>query len=271
VPRENIRFDFRGRTAIVTGAGQGIGRAIALAFAKAGASVATADIDANSAHAVLAEIEATGGKGLALRVDVSDAKSVEEMVAETERFFGGVDILVNNAAIAHRGDIFTLSENGWDRLMAINLKGVWLCSREALKAMMKKKGEWPGENGGQPVDVPRGRIVNIGSISGWLGGHEVGADYAVSKAGVAVLTKRMANKMAAHGITVNSVAPHAIETPITEDLCEEGKKRIAAKNPVGRFGLPEEVVAAVLFLASEEAAYVTGQTVHVNGGTLMVY
>ena len=136
----NIRFDFGGMTAVVTGAGQGIGRAIALAFARVGANVVAADINENGARAVLAEIEAAGGKGLALRVDVSDSKSASEMVAAAVAAYGGLDILVNNAGIAHRGDIFALSESGWDTLMAINLKGVWLCSREALKAMMKKGG-----------------------------------------------------------------------------------------------------------------------------------
>jgi 3-oxoacyl-[acyl-carrier protein] reductase len=140
--------------------------------------------------------------------------------------------------------------------MAVNLKGVWLCSREVLKIMTKQGG---------------GRIVNVGSISGWLGGHEVGADYAASKAGVAVLTKRMANEMADKNITVNSVAPHAIETPMTEGHGEEGKKRIMAKIPLKRLGKKEEIAAAIMFFASREAGYITGQTLHANGGTLMVY
>ena len=256
MPKKNIHFNYQDKVAIVTGAGQGIGRAVAIAFAAAGARVVVTDINLENADSVLKEIISEKADGLALQVDVSDSKSIENMVSMTVKTFNRIDILVNNAGIAHRGDIFTLTEEGWDRLMAVNVKGVWLCSREVLKVMIK--------NGS-------GRIINIGSISGWLGGHEVGADYAVSKAGVAVLTKRLANEMAGRGTTVNSVAPHAIETPMTEGHGKDGRERIVSKIPVKRFGRPEEVAASVLYLASEEAGYITGQTLHVNGGTLMVY
>jgi 3-oxoacyl-[acyl-carrier protein] reductase len=252
----NIRFNFHGQVAIVTGAGQGLGRTVCLEFAAAGARVTAVDVVDENVNYLTGEIEEAGGEALALRVDVSDSRDVRYMVDKTMARWGRIDILVNNAGIAHRGDIFTLTEEGWDELMAINVKGVWMCSREVLR-IMQTQGS--------------GRIVNVGSISGWLGGHEVGADYAVSKAGVAVLTKRMANEMADSNITVNSVAPHALETPMTEGHGEEGKRRIMAKIPVKRLGKKEEIAAAIMFLASREAGYITGQTLHANGGTLMVY
>ena len=252
----NIQFDFQDHVAIVTGVSQGLGRTLCLEFAQAGAKVVAVDVDENGVQSLVREIEQGGGEALGMKVDVADAAEVKNMVSETMRMFGRIDVLVNNAGIAHRGDIFTITEEGWDQLMEINVKGVWLCSREALKVMQ---------------DQGSGRVVNIGSISGWLGGHEVGADYAVSKAGVAVLTKRMANEMAEKNITVNSIAPHALETPMTEGHGEEGIKRIMAKIPLKRLGKKEEIAAAVMFLASQEAGYITGQTLHANGGTLMVY
>jgi len=252
----NIRFDFRAQVTIVTGAGQGLGRTLCLEFAGAGARVAAADVHGENVETLAREIKDRGGDALALEVDVSQTKDVERMVAETVKRWGRIDILVNNAGIAHRGDIFSITEEGWDELMAINVKGVWLCSRAVLRIMLEQGN---------------GRIVNVGSISGWLGGHEVGADYAVSKAGVAVLTKRMANETADRNITVNSVAPHAMETPMTEGHGDEGKQRIMAKIPMKRLGKKEEITAAIMFLASKEAGYITGQTLHANGGTLMVY
>jgi 3-oxoacyl-[acyl-carrier protein] reductase len=252
----NLRFDFKGQVAVVTGAGQGLGRSVCLEFAEAGAKVAAVDVVEENVQSLAREIVQRGGEAVALKTDVSSALDVGRMVAEIKKRWGCIDILVNNASIAHRGDIFSLTEDGWDQLMAINVKGVWLCSREVLKLMLEQES---------------GRIINVGSISGWLGGHEVGADYAVSKAGVAVLTKRLASEMAARNITVNSVAPHALETPMTEGHGEEGKKRIMAKIPVKRLGKKEEIAAAIMFFASREAAYITGQTLHANGGTLMVY
>jgi 3-oxoacyl-[acyl-carrier protein] reductase len=252
----NIQFDFKNHVAIVTGASQGLGRTVCLEFSKSGANVVAVDVDERGVQSLVGEIEKQGGSVLGMKVDVASSEEVKHMVSETMKSFGRIDVLVNNAGIAHRGDIFTITEEGWDRLMEINVKGVWLCSREVLKVMKQQGG---------------GRVVNIGSISGWLGGHEVGADYAVSKAGVAVLTKRLANEMADKNITVNSIAPHALETPMTEDHGEDGIKRIMAKIPMKRLGKKEEIAAAVMFLASQEAGYITGQTLHANGGTLMVY
>ena len=254
--RGNLRFDFKGQVAVVTGAGQGLGRTVCLEFAGAGAKVAAVDVVEGNVQSLVSEIVQGGGEALALKADVSSLSEVQRMVSEIMKSWARIDILVNNAGIAHRGNIFSLTEDGWDQLMAVNVKGVWLCSREVLKVMIEQES---------------GRIVNVGSISGWLGGHEVGADYAVSKAGVAVLTKRMANETAARNITVNSVAPHAIETPMTEGHGEEGKKRIMEKIPMKRLGKKEEIAAAIMFFASREAAYITGQTLHANGGTLMVY
>lgn len=252
----NITFNFKDKVVVVTGAGQGLGRMVCSEFASAGAKVAAVDINGENVESLVREIEKMGGTAEAFRGDVSNAGEIERMISIIVDRWDRIDILVNNAGIAHRGDIFSIREEDWDRLIAVNLKGVWLCSRAVLKSMIEKGG---------------GRIVNVGSISGWLGGHEVGVDYAVSKAGVAVLTKRMANEMANKNITVNSVAPHAIETPMTEGHGEEGIKRIMAKIPMQRLGKKEEIAAAIMFLASKEAAYITGQTLHANGGTLMVY
>jgi 3-oxoacyl-[acyl-carrier protein] reductase len=251
----DIRFSYLGKVALVTGAGQGLGKAVALAFARAGAFVALSDIEETNLKVVADEITAAGGQSQLFAADMGNSAEVVRLVGWAVKSFGSLDILVNNAGVVNRMDIFSLREEEWDRTMAVNLRGVWVCARECLKVMSRQGS---------------GRVINVGSISGSLGGHEVSLDYAVSKAGVAVLTKRLATEMAPYGITVNSVAPHALDTPMTMGHGEEGKKRVLANVPLRRFGRPEEVAAAILFLASEEAGFITGQTLHINGGALMV-
>ncbi len=254
--RSRVWFDFAGRVVLVTGAARGLGRAVALAFARAGAHVVVSDINAPGLTSVAEEVTARGGIALPVVADMRNGSEIRALVGEVVERFHRIDFLVNNAGIANRIDLFSLCEEEWDRTVETNLRSVWLCSREVLK-IMKGQGS--------------GRVINVGSISGWLGGHEVGVDYAVSKAGVAVLTKRLALEVARYGITVNSVAPHGLATPMTEEHGEEGKKRVIAGIPLGRLGRPEEVAAAILFLASEEAGFITGQTLHINGGALMVF
>ena len=243
-----------GKTALVTGASRGIGRAIALRLAAEGASVAI-NYAGNTAKAeeTKAAIEAAGGKAALFQADVSDSAQVEQMVAAVTEAFGTIDILVNNAGITRDGLLMRMKEEDWDAVLTTNLKGVFNCTKAVLRTMMKQKS---------------GRIVNMASVVGEMG-NAGQANYAAAKAGVIGFTKATAKEVASRGITVNAVAPGFIATDMTKVLDETVQNQMLMAIPLGRQGQPEDVANAVSFLASEEAAYITGQVLNVDGGMVM--
>lgn len=243
-----------GRYALVTGASRGIGRAVALALAAEGASVAL-NFAGNvaAAEAVKGEIERNGGKALLVPADVSNETAVEDMVKTVAETFGGIDILVNNAGITRDGLLLRMKEADWDAVLDTNLKGVFLCAKAVSKLMMKKR---------------YGRIVNMASVVG-LVGNASQANYAAAKAGVIGFTKAMAKEMASRGITVNAIAPGFIHSDMTDVLPDKVKEAMLAGIPLGRAGEPDDVAKAALFLASDQAAYITGQVLQVDGGMVM--
>ena len=243
-----------GRHALVTGASRGIGRAVALAFATEGASVAL-NFAGNvaAAEAVRAEIESAGGKAILVPADVSDENAVEDMVKTVTEAFGSIDILVNNAGITRDGLLLRLKEEDWDAVLNTNLKGVFLCTKAVSKFMMKKR---------------YGRIVNMASVVG-VTGNASQANYAAAKAGVIGFTKAMAKELASRGITVNAIAPGFIRSDMTDVLPDKVKEAMLADIPLGRAGEPADVAKAALFLASDQAAYITGQVLKVDGGMVM--
>lgn len=238
------------KVAIVTGAASGIGRAIALRFAEEGAAVAVADRDEDGAREVVAAIEAQGSRGLAARTDVSDRAAVDALVEQTVRAFGGLDILVANAGIARSRKFLDLDPAAWERVLAVNLTGVYYSCQAGARAM-RPRG--------------RGRIVTIASINGLIGTAEQ-ANYNASKGGVLALTRTMATELAQYRITVNAIAPGFIDTPLLRTLPPEARQRRLARVPLGRFGQPEEIAAAAVFLASDECGYITGHTLVIDGG-----
>ena len=239
------------KVALVTGGGQGLGEAISLALAREGAHVAIGDVNLERAAGVVASIEEMGGKAIALRADVSRESEVKALVAQSVAGLGTIDILVNNAGIFHGGPIADMSEDIWNRVLDINLKGTFLCSREIIP-LFKEKG--------------RGKVINIASLAGQVGGLLAGANYAASKAGVICFTKSLAKELAPFGVNVNCLAPGIIDTEMTEAFPrEELKKSI----PLGTLGEPQDIANAVLFFASQESKYITGETLNVNGGVLM--
>lgn len=244
-----------GRVAIVTGGARGIGRAIVEKLAGLGANVVIADMLHDIAEQSAAEISSATGKTIiAIKTNVTDGKSVSELVDRALQEFGKVDILVNNAGITRDTLILRMEEADWDAVLNVNLKGVFTCSKAVIRPMMKQR---------------YGRIVNISSVSGQAG--QAGqTNYSASKAGVIGFTKALAREVASRQITVNAVAPGYIPTSLTEVLTEDLKKSILSATPVGRMGQPEEVAAAVAFLASQEAAYITGQVLAVDGGMAMM-
>lgn len=242
------------RIAVVTGAGRGIGRAIATRLASCGYAVVVADVDAESAAGTVAAITRSGQRAYPSVLDVTSYQGVERFMRDVASTHGRIDVLVNNAGIIRRGNLSTVTEKDWDAVIAVNLKGTFNCCKHAAPFMIRQRG---------------GRIVNIASIAAKLGDITSAPGYGPSKAGMVNLTKSLARELAPHGITVNAIAPHAIETEMSAQWTEEMRQRVIAGIPLGRLGRPEEVAACVAFLVSEEAGFITGATLDINGGALM--
>ena len=247
-------MSLQGRTAIVTGAAQGIGRAIAEALAQAGADIAVADLDPSRSAETVAAVENIGRKALNLKVNVAEAGETKSMVEQVLKVWGKVDILVNNAGITRDGLLLRMKEEDWNLVLQINLNGTFNCTKAVLQPMTKQR---------------YGRIVNIASIVGVIG-NAGQANYSASKAAVIGFTKTVGREYASRNVTVNAVAPGFIDTAMTHGLSADVKDTLLKQIPLGRLGTPADIAAAVRFLVSEEAAYITGHVLHVNGGMLMV-
>lgn len=250
-------MQLKDKIAIVTGARRGMGRTHALALAKEGAKVVVSDISLEDCQKVVDEIKGVGGRAMAIKCDVSKKNEVEEMVKQTLNEFGKIDILVNNAGILQFKPFLELTEQDWDKTLAVNLKGYFLCAQACAKEMIKQKS---------------GAIVNIASIAmGQVGiGYSAIAHYCASKGGIAALTEALALELAPHKIRVNAIAPGAIDTPMAEATKKDPKVLEAslARIPMHRMGNPEEVSNAVVFLASDKSSYMTGSVVVIDGGYL---
>jgi 3-oxoacyl-[acyl-carrier protein] reductase len=241
------------KVAMVTGGAQGIGRAICLLFAREGADVAVCDVNLPQAQETVAQIEAQARKALAVQMDVTSSTSVEDGLVKILDKLTKVDILVNNAGITKDTLILRMSEADWDAVLNVNLKGTFNCIKAVSRPMVKQR---------------RGSIVNIASIIGIIG-NPGQANYSASKAGIIALTKTSAKELSSRNINVNAVAPGFIQTEMTAKLPPEVKEKMQAAIPLNRFGTPEDVAQVCLFLASEEASYITGQTIVVDGGMVM--
>ena len=244
-------MDFAGKTAVVTGGSRGIGRAVCLELAKGGANVVLCYAGNESAAAeTVSACEALGAKALSVKCDVADSAQVKKLMDEAIKAFGRIDILVNNAGITRDGLLMMMKEEDFDAVLSANLKGTFLCMKAVSRTMMKQR---------------YGRIVNLSSVVG-LRGNAGQVNYAASKAGVIGMTKSLAKELASRGVTVNAVAPGFIDTDMTAAMPEAAKTATLASIPMGRLGAPEDVARVVAFLASGEAAYVTGQVLSVDGG-----
>ena len=243
-------FSLKDKVALVTGASQGIGRDTALALAEAGAKVAVAARNEEKLSALVADIVAAGGTGFAVKMDVADAEQVKAGFKQVLEKFGRLDILVNNAAITRDGLAIRMKPDDWEAVLRTNLTGAHLCIQQSLHTMMKARA---------------GRIINISSVVA-QSGNAGQANYVAAKAGIIGLTKAIAIEIASRNVTVNAVAPGFVETPMTDVLPDKVKEELKARIPLGRMGSARDVAAAIIFLASDEAAYITGHVLNVNGG-----
>ena len=253
----SLTMNLEGKNAIVTGmskGGGGIGRAIALALADLGANVAvTGGSSAAAAEAVASEIEALGRKAIAVQCDVSNSSHVENLISQVLTTWGSLDIVVNNAGVTKDGLVMRMSEEDWDLVLDINLKGAFLMTKAALRPMMKQRS---------------GKIINISSVIGLIA-NPGQANYSASKAGLIGFTRTVAKEVATRNIQINAVAPGFIETAMTDALSEEQKAKIVKEIPAGRLGSPEDIAAAVSFLSSSLSSYITGQVLTVDGGLVI--
>lgn len=244
----------KGKVSLITGAAKGIGKAIAMCFAKEGSFVIVNDIKIKEAQKVVKEIKSHGNQAEAFQSDISKVNEVRNMIKKILKKFGRINVLVNNAGICERLAIEDITSEQWDRTLDINLKGTFLCSQAVFKIMKSQRS---------------GKIINIASLAGKVGGINVGAHYSASKAGIICLTKSFAKEGASYGITVNAVAPGVIDTDITTSLPKKEIESYCKSIPLRRIGEQEEVAELVLFLASNSANYITGETIDINGGMLM--
>ena len=247
-------MNLKDRVAFITGGARGIGKAIGSAFVREGAKVCLVDIDKGTLETAKNEIRKNREEILALPCDITKSADVKTAMTQVQKTWGRIDILVNNAGIIRRGTIETVTEEDWDRVIEVNLKGTFSCCK-AVAGIMKQQGY--------------GKIVNVSSIAGKMGDITSAPGYGPSKAGVDALTKTLARQLAQYGINVNAVSPHAIETEMSAQWSEERRKEIIASIPLGRLGKPEDVAEAVLFLVSDGASFITGEILDVNGGALM--
>ncbi|MFD1067173.1 3-oxoacyl-[acyl-carrier-protein] reductase [Oceanobacillus locisalsi] len=244
----------QGQTAVVTGASRGIGREIALELAKNGANVVVNYSGSEAkAEEVVTEVEELGVKAVKIQANVADEESVKQLMKQTVKEFGSIDILVNNAGITKDNLLMRMKEEEFDEVIQTNLKGTFLCTKAVTRQMMKQKS---------------GRIINVASIVG-VSGNPGQANYVAAKAGVIGLTKTTAKELASRNILVNAVAPGFISTDMTDELSEEQQESLLQLVPLERFGKPEDVSRVIRFLASEDANYITGQTIHIDGGMVM--
>lgn len=246
-------MELAGRVAIVTGGSRGIGESIVRLLVAKGAVAVISDIEVSAADSLAEEIRESGGKAMAIQTDVQSLKSCEAMVQATLDHFGKVDILVNNAGITRDSLLMRMSEEDWDRVISVNLKGVFNCTKAVTRPMLRAR---------------YGRIVNIASVVGVTGNAGQG-NYAASKAGVIGFSKSMARELASRNINVNAVAPGFIKTKMTESLPEKAVERLVSQIPLNALGEPRDVAEAVLFLCSDRARYITGQVINVDGGMVM--